>query len=58
MKPILILTLLVCLAGRVTAQELYVNTEPASNMAAKAIGLRLNTDLTPLNGKTGVRLSP
>jgi hypothetical protein len=58
MKRILVLTLLACLAGRVTAQELYVNTEPASNMAAKAIGLRLNTDLVPLSGKKGVRLSP
>jgi len=52
------LILLVCLAGRMSAQELYVSTEPASNMAAKAIGLRLNTDLTPLGNKTGLRMGP
>ena len=35
---------------RCTAQELYVFTEPASNMAAKSIGLRLNNYLM---GETG-----
>ncbi len=34
--------LLVFFAVQVSAQELYVFTEPASNMAAKSIGLRLN----------------
>jgi len=58
MKRLFVITLLVCLTGRVAAQELYVSTEPASNMAAKAIGIRLNTDLVPLNTKTGVRIGP
>lgn len=41
MKKILFITaLLVSLRSK--AQELYVFTEPASNMAAKSIGLRLN----------------
>lgn len=54
---------LLCLAamlwGKAYAQELYVNTEPASNMAAKAIGIRLNNEFEPLqNNRTGYRLSP
>ena len=54
---------LLCLAamlwGKAYAQELYVNTEPASNMAAKAIGIRLNNGFEPLqDNRTGYRLSP
>ncbi len=53
------LACLILLSGRIYAQELYVNTEPASNMAAKAIGLRLTSELEPLqNNNTGFRLSP
>ncbi len=37
--------LFACLAGR--AQELYVFTEPASNMATKSIGIRLNNFIMP-----------
>ena len=41
MKPsAIVILLLLSLAGK--AQELYVVTEPASNMATKSIGLRLN----------------
>lgn len=41
MKYLLLMTgLLFCHAGK--AQELYTFTEPASNMAAKSVGLRLN----------------
>ena len=41
MKPsTIVVLLLLSLAGK--AQELYVFTEPASNMATKSIGLRLN----------------
>ncbi|WP_448698966.1 hypothetical protein ACFGVR_18850 [Mucilaginibacter sp. AW1-3] len=58
MKRILGLILLLCLSGGIKAQELYVNTEPASNMAAKAIGLRMNADFVPLNSRTGFRLGP
>jgi hypothetical protein len=37
-----IFALLVLLSGGVQAQELFVFTEPASNMAAKSIGLRVS----------------
>jgi hypothetical protein len=42
---LLIIGFLFCLTGK--AQELYTFTEPASNMAAKNIGLRLNNYLMP-----------
>lgn len=42
---LLMAMLLVSLSG--IAQELYVFTEPASNMAAKSIGLRLNNYVMP-----------
>ncbi len=43
------------------AQELYVSTEPASNMPAGSIGLRLNSKLFKMNhdGKyNGYRIEP
>ena len=40
------------------AQELYVFTEPASNMAAKSVGLRLNNYLMREPGKTNYHLLP
>ena len=40
-----IAALLLCLTG--AAQELFTFTEPASNMAAKSIGLRLNNYIVP-----------
>lgn len=41
MKKIFIISLLFC-SEQLWAQELFVFTEPASNMAAKSIGLRVN----------------
>lgn len=41
------------------AQELYVNTEPASNMAAKSLGFRLNNKLMSTGeDRQGWRLNP
>ncbi len=44
MNYLKILTLLVLLAGKVNSQELYVFTEPASNMPAKSIGIRITNE--------------
>ncbi len=33
--------------SRLNAQELYVSTEPASNMPSKSIGIRLNNEIMP-----------
>lgn len=45
MKYIFTLAALLLMAGpRLNAQELYVFTEPASNMAAKSIGVRLTNE--------------
>ena len=49
------------LSGGVTyGQELYIFTEPASNMSARSIGLRLNNYVMPMpdQNKTGFRLDP
>jgi hypothetical protein len=56
----LILLLFVFSFKSVTAQELFVFTEPASNMAAKAFGLRLNNYLMNETGtkKTNYHLVP
>lgn len=48
MKKILFIALLLVTQSS-KAQELYVFTEPASNMAAKSIGLRLNNYLSRVN---------
>lgn len=58
MKRILLLILLNSFAGSISAQELFVNTEPASNMATGAIGFRLSTEIKPLGGRTALRTSP
>ncbi len=50
--------LLALASGGSFAQELYVNTEPASNMATGAVGFRLSSELKPLEGRTGFRLAP
>ncbi|RFS24804.1 hypothetical protein DVR12_06310 [Chitinophaga silvatica] len=44
----------------VTAQELYVNTEPASNMPANSLGIRLGNKIFNMehSGETGIRLEP
>ncbi|MBV8255471.1 MAG: hypothetical protein JO154_22935 [Chitinophaga sp.] len=46
--------------GIVSAQELYVNTEPASNMPANSLGIRLTgkTMNMDYDGSTAVRLEP
>ncbi len=53
-----IAALLLCLTG--AAQELFTFTEPASNMAAKSIGLRLNNYIVPerYTSKTDYHLIP
>lgn len=63
MKTLLILLLVFC-ARQIQAQELYPSTEPASAMASKSIGLRLNNELFPaydaskINYKNAYRLNP
>lgn len=42
----------------VRAQELFVFTEPASNMATRSIGLRLNNTLYGMDGSYAYRLEP
>ncbi len=58
MKRLVFLVLLVLTAGRTRAQELFVNTEPASNMAAGAIGFRLTNEIRPVSARTAFRTSP
>jgi len=56
-----ILTALCCLSVRwaALAQELYINTEPASNMAARSIGFRMNNyGYSDDNGKTKTIFNP
>lgn len=60
MKKILLLIYILSVQ-LVNAQELYVFTEPASNMAAKSLGLRLNTKvfkMTHDNKFSSYRLDP
>lgn len=45
MKKYFFILFIIIISRSVTAQELYVYTEPASNMATKSIGLRLNNFL-------------
>ncbi|WP_341843210.1 hypothetical protein [Chitinophaga caseinilytica] len=57
------LTIILALAGAgvsARAQELYVQTEPASNMPANSIGLRLTNKFYPMDhaSYTGYRLQP
>ena len=51
---------MICLSLIVHAQELYVSTEPASNMAAGSIGVRLNSKLYRMKPESGyaLRLDP
>ena len=56
-----LLLALLCIAAQSTkAQELFTFTEPASNMAAKSIGVRMNTFIMQDNfdSKTDVHLVP
>lgn len=53
------LCILLFSGGAAKAQELFVNTEPASNMAAKSIGFRLNNKLmATTDQRLGWRLNP
>lgn len=49
-----------CTATTASAQELYVNSEPASNMPANSLGLRLTNKFFPMDhaGYAGYRLQP
>ena len=60
MKKLTVSVGLVCACAVGHTQELYIFTEPASNMASNAIGVRLNTDLMPMmHGKAmAYRLNP
>ncbi len=44
MKKIFLILIILC-SNKIIAQELFVFTEPASNMAAKSIGIRMNNYL-------------
>ena len=51
MKKIYIFLFLLCIQKIIIAQELFVLTEPASNMAAKSIGVRaMNSFMNELDG--------
>lgn len=60
MKKFFILLALACTGVAAQAQELYVNTEPASNMPANSLGLRLSNKLFPMDHAdyTGYRMTP
>jgi hypothetical protein len=49
-KRLIIALGLMAPAGKLLAQELYVNTEPASNMAAKSLAIRLENQGYNTNG--------
>jgi hypothetical protein len=56
------LLLMVAVFGCISlqAQELYVSTEPASNMPAKSIGIKLNNTIMPMQNmeQTNFRITP
>jgi hypothetical protein len=60
MKKTIAMIGLVCLCLYSSAQELYVATEPASNMATGSIGLRMNTKLFYMShaGRYSYRIDP
>ncbi|MBS1918387.1 MAG: hypothetical protein JST87_19130 [Bacteroidetes bacterium] len=60
MRKIISCIIMLCLSFIVHAQELYVSTEPASNMAAGSIGLRFNSKLFKMKYESGYtyRLDP
>lgn len=61
MKRILMIALLiVSVNSLVSAQELYVNTEPASNMPANSLGIRLTNKFFDMkhSGDNGMRFEP
>lgn len=60
MKQYLAIAVLLLAGARASAQELYVNTEPASNMPANSIGFRLTNKFFKMDqtGNTGMRFEP
>jgi len=58
MKKIILWIILSLPYLRIWSQELFVNSEPASNMAARALGLRMNQEIKPTNANTAYRLNP
>jgi hypothetical protein len=60
MKKIMGFMILLFLSSKSGAQELYVSTEPASNMATGSVGLRLNTKLFNMqhDGSYSLRIDP
>lgn len=60
MKKTIILISMLFVCGYASAQELYVNTEPASNMAANSIGVRVNNKFFYMshNGQYKYRVDP
>ncbi|NSL88196.1 hypothetical protein ECE50_015240 [Chitinophaga sp. Mgbs1] len=61
MKKVLVLAAGILAAGLTTsAQELYVNSEPASNMAANSLGIRLSNRFFSMEhtGDAGMRFEP
>ncbi len=57
MKQIILFVLATILTIRVSGQELYVSTEPASNMPKNSVGLRLTTEVMP-GSDVNARFSP
>jgi hypothetical protein len=60
MRNIFICVIISFITYHATAQELYVSTEPASNMATGSIGIRLNSKLYEMkyNNSYALRLDP
>lgn len=60
MKSIFVFIIISLITYHATAQELYVSTEPASNMATGSIGIRLNSKLYEMkyNNSYALRLDP
>ena len=60
MQKITCFFIALCIFFGVAAQELYVSTEPASNMASGSIGLRMNSKFFRMNhdAKYSYRLDP
>ena len=59
MKKILFILFINCIHQKIDAQELFVFTEPASNMAAKSVGVRLmNSFMNETKGGINYHLMP
>ncbi|GEP93959.1 hypothetical protein [Chitinophaga cymbidii] len=60
MQKLLTLLVFVCTASAAQAQELYVNSEPASNMATNSLGIRLTNKFFNMKHEsgTGMRFEP